>query len=277
MQILLTGHKGFLGSHLMKALTETGHRVEGLDCDNDFKQWQWKWDLTFHGLKPDVIIHCGALADASEASTLLWQLNYWTTTAIGSRCYNEGKRLIFISSAAAYEPDTAYGFSKHCAEENLQHTVPDENLCILRPFNIWDFDESKKRSPSIIYKILTGQLTEVYSDCVRDFIHVSDVVAAIQQVVKNWVSGVFYVGTAKGTHLPDFVEQLYQRNPKLGHPPRYPKPPVTASCPIRKRLVAAHPQLFLPNWQATPVQDYVSSLQAELHKFADLDYSAEDH
>lgn len=265
MRILITGHKGFLGRKIQEVLT-TGKALEihGLDCDFDFEKFQELFgDFRRRGGKFDYIIHCGAIADSREQSNLLWQLNYQATTEIADYCKQTDTRLLFISSAAALDSDTPYGWSKQCAEFYLHHKVASMNLCIFRPFGMWSFDESEKcdqtyQNPSIVYKILTGRLEQIYYQCVRDFIHITDVVDAVQQVVHEWTPGIFDIGTAYGTDIETLVDHLYGDKAVW-------KPPVVYDEPIRGRRVARHDKL-LPGWEATLFSEYINALDETLKK-----------
>ena len=39
MKILITGHKGFIGSHVYETLTRKGHETYGLDFPDDIGEW----------------------------------------------------------------------------------------------------------------------------------------------------------------------------------------------------------------------------------------------
>lgn len=257
-RVLVTGHKGFIGSEIEEVLRkENAIEVHGLDCDFDFAKFQEMWaNFRRRGGKFDCIIHCGAIADSRVDGNILWQLNYQASQEIADYCERTDTKLIFISSGAAIEPDTSYGWSKHCAEFYMNQAVAGMNLCILRPFNVWDFDESEKANPSIVYKILTGALKEVYWRCTRDFIYISDVVSAVQQVIHDWTPGTFSLGTAKPTDILTLVNHLYAGIDR-------PKPPVVSECPISEYLVAEKEQL-LPNWEADSISEHLEYLKKQM-------------
>ena len=261
MRILLTGHKGLLGRHIYEILKNSdAHDVYGFDCDSDYNVFVSMFrELKRDGVKYDLVIHNGAISNSQQTDNLLWQLNYKASTEIADYCEQTNTKLIFISSAAAIDPDIPYGWSKHCAEFYITHTVDRMNLCILRPFNIWDYDEVGKESPSIVFKILAGKLERAYKGCLRDFVHVSHVANAVRRLVNDWQHGVFDIGTAQDTNIATLVEQLYQNGKKYKHP----KPPIVNKCPIRERLVAS-PEKLLPNWNATPIEEYLAELQKHL-------------
>lgn len=258
MRILLTGHYGFLGLEIYQVLTkENALEVYGLDCEFDPDTFDEQWqDFKRRGGKFDYIIHCGAISDSQETRNPLWQLNYQASCDIADYCERTDTKLLFISSGAAIAPDTPYGWSKQCAEFYMQQKVAGMNLCILRPYNIWGFNEACKKNPSIIYKILTGRLQQVYWRCTRDFIYISDVVEAVQQVVHDWTPGVFDIGTAQPTDVSTLVNELYRDTD-------IPKPPTVPECPIKDHLVARAEHL-LPNWQADPIYEHLAMLAEQL-------------
>ena len=253
MRVLLTGNKGFIGREIEEVFTQDNAiELHGLDCDFDFAKFQEMWAaLRRRGGKFDCIIHCGAIADSGRTDNLLWQLNYQASQEITQYCSETNTKLLFISSATAIEPDTPYGWSKQCAEFYMFAKLAGINLCILRPFNVWSFDESEKVNPSIVYKIITGKLPVIYSNCVRDFIYISDVVAAVQQVIHDWTPGIFDIGTTESTEVETLVDLLRDGKPNLSFVPE---------CPIQERLVA-RPEHLLPNWEAAPISEHFEYLK----------------
>ena len=245
MRVLLTGNKGFIGQEIEDILTiENAIDVIGLDCDGLFDKFEYEFEhFEAYGGIVDCVIHCGAISDTRASGNLLWQLNYHATCKIAEYCEATDTRLIYISSAAAIQPSTAYGWSKNCSEFYLNHRVAGMNLCILRPFNVWGFDEGERATPSIVYKIITGQLQVVYANCVRDFIYLSDVVNAVQQAVHHWTPGTFSVGTAHPTKILDLVEAISDIELPI------------VECPVKKEVVADASDL-LPDWEASPITEH---------------------
>ena len=67
MRILLTGHKGFIGSHVYEHLTRIGYDVDGLDRPDDIGD--------FSGVQDDydIVIHLAAYA--ARCITILYILS----------------------------------------------------------------------------------------------------------------------------------------------------------------------------------------------------------
>ena len=250
MKILLTGHKGFIGKRLHAALVE--HEVTGLDCDYDMEAFKLP-DGCF-----DVVVHCGGLADSGATGHKLWQLNYFATAEIADFCTATETKLIFFSSAAAIDPKNSYGWSKHCAEFYL-NTVCNPEPCIFRPFNIWSYDESPPRS--IVAKLLNKTLQQVYHGCVRDFVHIDDIVNAVLHVVdhKEWIHGTFELGTGEPTDIETLANLLYAGTSIYR--------PTIESIPVDiiKRLVARKPNR-LPNWEPSPLSEHFTKLKEIIHE-----------
>ena len=85
MRILLTGHKGFVGSDLSKTL-KNEHEVHGIDAA-DYRGFDDAFrDFKRRGGSFDLFLHCGAIADSEETDNLLWQMNYQASTEIADYC-----------------------------------------------------------------------------------------------------------------------------------------------------------------------------------------------
>lgn len=55
MKILVTGHRGFIGSNLYKKLRDIGHDVDGFE-----------WGDKFPGFNYQVVMHIGAISSTTE-------------------------------------------------------------------------------------------------------------------------------------------------------------------------------------------------------------------
>ena len=263
MKVLLTGNEGLIGRELAEVLEKEnaievhglGLRRRTLDRDS-YERWQVLRRHFFQKTKTfDYVIHCGAVSDSRRTDVNLWHLNYAASCEIADYCERTDTKLIYFSSAAAIRPETAYGYSKQCAEFYMHHTVAGMNLCVLRPFNVWCFDEQYKANPSIVYKILTGQLEKIYRDCVRDFVYLTDITNAIQQVIHDWTPGTFSLGSTHGMEILTLVEAISDK-----------KIPIVP-CPVDKEIVASEGDV-LPGWSADPITEYLDSLRKQCRERA---------
>ena len=246
MQILLTGHKGFIGKTIHEKL-KTKYAINCFDCGTSFDDWVKDFRQYLELYRCDLIIHCGAVSDSTETGQHLWEMNFDTTRYLARYAKTINAKFLFFSSCAAIDPKTDYGRSKQAAEYALKLKLNSENLCILRPFNVWGFNETGKSNPSIVYKLLNNKLEQIYAPCVRDFVNVDDVVSAVQTLIDDWKHGTFEIGTGIGTPIKELGYALYADNPII-------IPHIIDECPIAERLVA-DPQRMLPNWSAKAIND----------------------
>tara|TARA_A100000164_G_C21886587_1_gene763106 strand:+ start:315 stop:1046 length:732 start_codon:yes stop_codon:yes gene_type:complete len=195
MNILLTGHKGFIGNALLQDLQSKGYTVHPID------------KLTGHDIiscdfphNVEIIIHLAGLSgvrDSLDNST-----DYWKTNVIGSQRifdFYKRKRVIYASSSTAYEPwRNPYAMSKYSMEQ-LEHP----NSLGLRFTTVYG---PNARNTMLIPKILRNEVKYLNINHIRDFIHVDDVVSAIGAVLHNDISGVIDVGTGISNKLIDIAE-----------------------------------------------------------------------
>lgn len=173
MQILVTGGAGYIGSHTVKALQQSGHEVIVFDSlenghpeslpafelaknlfkgnllDND------ELDSLFQQFKFDAVIHFAAYIEAGESvkvpGKFFWNNTAGTINLLNTMNAYEVNRLVFSSTAAVYgqpkespipesavkDPTNPYGRSKLLIEEALKDltTFTPLRATVLRYFN----------------------------------------------------------------------------------------------------------------------------------------------
>ena len=112
MKILLTGHKGMVGTELYTALTKD-HRVIGIDLKDGNNLLDCSLDF-----EVDLVIHLagesGILRSLTE-SDLYFQHNVLATKRLFDHFKNT--RILYASSSTAKEPNrNPYALTKHTVE-----------------------------------------------------------------------------------------------------------------------------------------------------------------
>jgi len=206
MKILLTGHRGFIGSRLISYLKlhkkmRNGilcntYSVTGLDIQNgdDLLTCDLNYDV-------DVVIHLAGVAAVRDS--LLDPIKYWQNNVMASeRIFQKfaSKRIIYASSSSAAEPAlNPYGFSKYAME-----LIAPKSALGLRFTTVWEEDG---RPDMFMTKLFNGQLKYI-TDHSRDFIHVQDVVDVIQMLLHTDISGVLDVGTGISNSLKSLTDLM---------------------------------------------------------------------
>ena len=145
MKIMLTGHRGFIGSTLLRKLKKE-HNVVGFDLQDG----QDLYDTTLNE-EFDLIIHLAGKSGVRES--FKDPAGYWNNNVEASRRLFErydDTRILYASSSSAYEPDlNPYAASKYVLEELAErypntlgmrfHTVysdtPRKNMFFDKLFN----------------------------------------------------------------------------------------------------------------------------------------------
>src|SRR6056300_1020650 len=194
MKILLTGSDGFIGSHLFYELKEE-HNVIGFDIKHgdDILQSDFPKDI-------DLVIHLAGLSGVRDS--LDKPTDYWKTNVIGTqRLFDHYKdvRIIYASSSTAHEPwKNPYAMSKYGIEQ-LSHS----NNIGLRFTTVYG---PNARDNMLIPLILKNKVHYLNVNHIRDFIHVNDIVSAIDTIMSITLTGVIDIGTGISNRLTDIAE-----------------------------------------------------------------------
>lgn len=244
MKILITGNEGFVGRHLHKYYSEKDAEFtlidlkSGMDARTFFKENNTQFDMVFH---------CAALVGGRlfiESAPLSVALDL----SIDAEFFNwairtKPKAVAYFSSSAAYpielqtylsghklkesdidlnnikNPDYSYGWAKltgeYLANFALEH---DLNVKVFRPFSGYGSDQDLTYPfPSFI---LRGKLKENpfqiwgNGEQVRDWIHIDDIVSAIDEAFKQDVPGPINLGMGRAT---SFIELAGLVQKEAGH------------------------------------------------------------
>ena len=259
-RILVTGGLGYIGSHLVKELSEKDCYVRVLD---DFSTGKDR------GIFPNVEVIRGSILDSSVLRVALDGIDlvihlaakksvdeslrqpekYFRENTEGTwillRAMNraEVKSIIFSSTAAIYNPEvtgrisenspllptTPYGQSKLMCEKLIESfcTVYGFKSVILRYFNVIGAGDPRLGDtsgesllPRVFSAILENRNPQIFGSdyntadgtCVRDFIHVSDIVEShlvcMDYLTNNPGFNVFNVGTAIGYSVRELINQV---------------------------------------------------------------------
>jgi len=231
MNILIIGAKGFIGSHLVEFYRSQNHHV--ISCDiKDLKEENYvsvdKYNSDFNPVftshKIDACVFAGgngSVPYSIENPEIDFQLNTHTVDSVlvAMRKHSPGCRFIHISSAAVYgspsklpidenetvKPQSPYGWHKYLSECLCRkyHSLYGMHTSSIRVFSVfgerlrkqlfWDIFQKIKKSRDIL---LFGSGNES-----RDFIYISDLVQAIDCVLRNGAFKAEAINVASGEEI----------------------------------------------------------------------------
>jgi len=276
MKILITGHKGFVGGYFMRKYAEhdiTGIDIkEGNDCRDFFKTNDTKFDLVIH-LAAIVggreTIENNPLSVAIDLSIDAEMCQWALRTKPG--------RLVYFSSSAAYptylqksdmqhqlnecdinlnnirSPDLTYGWSKLTGEYTLQFLEEKGiRVHVFRPFSGYGTDQDLSYPfPSFIQRAKTLMNPfDIWGDGkqVRDFIHMQDIVDAVDEAIRQDIKGPVNLGSGIATsfnRLQEIVCGMQQYCPEVNHIKTAPVGVMYRVCDPTKMLSFYKPKIDL--------------------------------
>ena len=229
MSILVTGHLGFIGSHLVRELNSRGLKWVGYDLKdgNDIRDIH-ALDEFFEKEQVTAVIHLAALAGVRRGET--YPQEYISTNVLGTKnivkmCEKHSiQHLVFYSSSSVYgnqkppvseecskQPVSLYGITKLAGEHIVRSSrLPQKTVII--PFTV--YGENGRRD-EVVYKwlnqYLNGKQITVYGDgsSKRGYVYVRDLVKttvdALVNHVGSWEYEEFNLGGSEIIYLKDIL------------------------------------------------------------------------
>lgn len=242
MTVLVTGGAGFIGSHVVEALLARGEEVHVLDDLSKGQVTNLPARVPLHVLdiaasplhqvfvdgKFDAVVHCAAQTNVMRSLAdpeLDRRINIdGLVRVLGAATAADTRRFVFISSGgAAYgetpapatedtppRPDNPYG--RHKIEgEAIVAAAPLSGVS-LRLSNVYGIRQRSDAEGGVVSifadRLVAGLPLQIYGDGSqeRDFVHVSDVVAAIILALDEpAMSGIWNVGSGRSTSVSNLA------------------------------------------------------------------------
>ncbi len=236
-RVIVTGHTGFLGSHISKYLNEKKYQIVGISRKKnphlDFNQFNTDINKINKVSIPGVffgIIHCAGITDiqfCQDNPKECFEANLSGTIKMLEFARKKNCKFIFLSTSHVYgrpqklpikefhekNPISIYASSKYAAEICCKSYAEqfDMDITILRPFSVYGPGESNHFViPSIISQLKHGKSIEIGNlHPKRDFIFISDITSAIETVLRKSTGfNVFNIGTEKSVSINHVCKTL---------------------------------------------------------------------
>lgn len=243
MKALITGDRGFIGRHFRTALEARGYEVTGLDvkaapsqdCLAYFQstaalKMDTHFDLVVHAaavVKGRITIDRDPLATAVnlglDAAMFRWasivrpgRVVYFSSSAVYPTPYQTGAHRTLTETdfdqgkAWIGQPDQVYGWSKAVGEVLAQRLKElDVPVTVVRPFSGYGEDQDLDYPfPAYIQRARDRQDPfEIWcGPCVRDFIHVDDVVAGTLAAMDQDYQAPLNLCTGRAVSFDDLAD-----------------------------------------------------------------------
>ena len=223
-RVLVTGGSGFVGRRLVRLLKEAGAEVLAPGRDTlDVS------DGRFPGVSADWVIHLAGRTCVPASWTDpadFYRVNTLGTVNVLEFCHRTRARLIYVSGfcygvpemlpiveTAPLRPNNPYAFSKKAAEEACRFFFEflQTSVMTVRPFNIY----GPGQPPNFLIAHIVAQVIDPAVDAIvvedgtpkRDYVHLDDVIGAIESLRKNPKPGAtFNIGSGESHSVAELAE-----------------------------------------------------------------------
>ena len=198
MKVLVTGHKGFIGSHVFDFLSDI-FDVDGLDRPDDIENF-----VDVGCADYDLIVHLAAYAalrDSIDNPEKFWENNVEKSKPIFDYCRKYNTRLLYASSAGAY----SWWQNPYAITKKVNEIQAPPNSVGMRFFNVWSEEGSRD---DMLYEMLKQGTAKYITRHKRDWVHVLDVVRAIATLIPSSYTGTIDVGTGFQTSVLDLAHAM---------------------------------------------------------------------
>lgn len=226
MKLVVSGSKGFIGTHLAEILTEENYSFFSIDIEDgiDLSRKEALSEVP----KFDVFVHLANMSYVPESYTnpeSFFRINYLTTLNALELCRKNNARLIFLSSYIYGTPEylpvdekhplnpfNPYAQSKYLCEILCEGYFRDFGVktTILRPFNVYgNGQKGKLLIPEIFQQVVNGSKTINLNDAFprRDYVNVTDVAKAIKKCIDaNDRNGTYNICSGKSYSVKEVTE-----------------------------------------------------------------------
>lgn len=245
-RVLVTGATGFIGRHCLDALQARGYEIHATTAGTPPAQHEVRWhqvDLLDEAgttallatLRPDSLLHLAWYAKHG----LFWQALEnvdWVRASLSLlRAFiaHGGHRMVCAGSCAEYDwsngicgedstplrPQGLYGVTKNAFHSIAAEAARRANISLAwgRIFFLYGAGEQAARLvPLIINAQLHGERVALTGGGLqRDYLHVSDVAAALVALLDSRVEGAVNIGSGQAVSIRAIADRLTAR---LGRP-----------------------------------------------------------
>ena len=226
MKILVTGHRGFIGSRISQYLMSKGHEVEG---------WEWQPGLIPSTEDYDWCIHTGAISSTTytDVNQILEQ-NFEFSVRLVQVCENFGTNFQYASSASVYGesgnfreagavlPQSPYAWSKYLFDRFVNQYKDEFEIIVqgFRYFNVYgEGEEHKGDQASPVTKFAQQakeqgiiKLFEGSENYKRDFVSVEDLCRLHEKMFSVDKSDIFNAGTGTATSFETVGQAIAEKH-----------------------------------------------------------------
>jgi dTDP-glucose 4,6-dehydratase len=184
VKALVTGGRGFLGTHVCAALREAEHESVPLGQNDGDLAEPGTFSRLLGEHEPDVVIHLAAVMPGDDRIAQ----NAPIAGLVAAACTERGVPLFHGSTTAVYSDETEYAESKRASEEVAGEAT------ILRFHYPYGPFQRRGSIPTMLRQALAGEPVVAYRGWERSFCFARDTAEAVAILVEHGERGSWDVG-----------------------------------------------------------------------------------
>jgi len=232
-KILITGCSGYIGSHLIKILSDKNELIiHGLDiCNPILKVDKYLYqNITFNqhwniDEEYDCVIHLAA--EVAVGRSVLNPTLYYQTNTMGTLNVLKNiktKRFVHASTGSAGPMNNPYGISKRAAEQIVEQYCTENSIpyTTFRFYNVTGSDGiAPTNSDGLMWNLMNAERTGVFNlfgddyatedgSAVRDYTHVNEICHAVIAAITKSTNQIENLGHGIGITVKQMIA-LYKK------------------------------------------------------------------
>lgn len=199
--ILITGHKGFIGRHLIRHLSYK-YLCTGIDITigDDIRNCYLP--------KCDAIIHLAGKAGVRasfEQPELYHDINVNGSKRIFDHAEKLGVKVLYASSSTAKNST----LSPYAQTKKDMELIAPENSIGMRFHTVYGSDSR----PDMFYRMLLDNTAQYITTHTRDFTSIKDLILAVEILLLSDYTGVLDIGTGEQVQVSELADAIGKKLP----------------------------------------------------------------
>lgn len=215
MRILVTGAKGFIGTHMVEYLSDK-YEVIGIDFQDGDLREDGMIEYFVIKYKPDIVIHLAAQVGIyfNEQDCIhSINSNAVMTLRVAKACAKHGVKLIHTSTSEVYgeygdliidedmpligKPTGIYAISKRWSEDAAREYCPNE-LVIIRPSMPYGPGappgKGRRAMDNMLWQAYHRKTITVHKGSLRSWCWIDDLIKGYELIIESGATGAFNIG-----------------------------------------------------------------------------------
>ena len=217
MRLFVTGHKGLLGSKIVK--------YSGIFPKERVDITKKEIFTSIRKVNPDVVIHCAAFTNVDECEIQkekAWEVNVIGTENVAKACQNIGAKMIYVSTDFVFDgkkgmyketdktnPINYYGKTKLEGEKKVQEIC--KNYVIARTSVLYGWHEKLNFVTWVIEQLKHKNKINIVTDQYTSPTFADNLAKVLLEIAEKDIQGLYHITGSERINRYDFALKIADR------------------------------------------------------------------